>query len=186
MRTLHLDVEQRAAGVGVDFDELRSIRCDVKVEAKEHTAVRRRVLRNRRCACEHLLAKGRQASDRFDRADHALHFARVLLRHEYRDMARTDADAIRARVELLPQGRQVGSRAIAFAVETVGERDGVSHAAALCSASRRNSIAPVTAPASCAAMNPGASAGRMPAKLSVSERPSVIAGFANEVEAVNQ
>ena len=143
------------------------------------------MLRNPGCVCEYLLAKGRQASDRVDRADHALHFARVLLRHEYRDIG----EKMQMRfdqIELLPQGRQVGSHAFALAVEAVGECDGVSHAAAFCSASRRNSIAPTTAPASCAAMNPGASAGRMPAKLSVRERPSVIAGFAKEVEAVNQ
>jgi hypothetical protein len=35
-------------------------------------------------------------------------------------------------------------------------------------------------------MNPGVSVGRMPAKVSVSDRPSVMAGFANDVYAVNQ
>ena len=35
-------------------------------------------------------------------------------------------------------------------------------------------------------MNAGASAGRIPANVSLSERPIVIAGFANDVEAVNQ
>jgi hypothetical protein len=34
--------------------------------------------------------------------------------------------------------------------------------------------------------NPGASAGRMPANVFVSERAIVTAGFANEVEGVNQ
>ena len=150
----------------------------------------------RGCAREYLLAIGGQASHRLDRADHALHFARVLFRHEHRDIGEKmrmrfdhrSFDARRAKpgIEPLLQRGQVGAHAFAFAVETVGEPDGVSHAAAFCSASRRNSIAPTTAPASCAAMNPGASAGRMPAKLSVSERPSVIAGFAKEVEAVNQ
>ena len=35
-------------------------------------------------------------------------------------------------------------------------------------------------------MNAGTSAGRIPAKVSLAERASVTAGFANEVEAVNQ
>ena len=35
-------------------------------------------------------------------------------------------------------------------------------------------------------MKPGASAGRMPAKVSVVARASVTAGLANDVEAVNQ
>jgi hypothetical protein len=35
-------------------------------------------------------------------------------------------------------------------------------------------------------MNAGASAGRMPAKVSLAARASVTAGFANEVDEVNQ
>src|SRR5262245_21193977 len=35
-------------------------------------------------------------------------------------------------------------------------------------------------------MNAGASAGRIPANVSVADRASVTAGFANDVEAVNQ
>jgi len=35
-------------------------------------------------------------------------------------------------------------------------------------------------------MNPGTSAGRIPEKVLESERAMVIAGFANDVEAVNQ
>ena len=35
-------------------------------------------------------------------------------------------------------------------------------------------------------MKPGASAGRIPANVSLSERASVTAGFAKDVEAVNQ
>ena len=35
-------------------------------------------------------------------------------------------------------------------------------------------------------MNAGASAGRMPANVFVSDRASVTAGFANDVDAVNQ
>lgn len=41
----------------------------------------------------------------------------------------------------------------------------------------------VDAPAVCAAMKPGTSTGRMPAKVSVMERATVTAGFANDVEA---
>ena len=35
-------------------------------------------------------------------------------------------------------------------------------------------------------MNPGASAGRIPANVSLADRARVTAGLANEVEAVNQ
>ncbi len=42
------------------------------------------------------------------------------------------------------------------------------------------------APATCAAMNASTPAGAMPAKVSVKDRAMVTAGFANEVEAVNQ
>src|SRR5204862_4964231 len=42
------------------------------------------------------------------------------------------------------------------------------------------------APAICAAMKPGASDGRIPEKVLVSERAKVTAGFANDVEEVNQ
>jgi len=42
------------------------------------------------------------------------------------------------------------------------------------------------APINCAAMNPGASAGRMPEKVLVIDRAMVTAGFAKDVEAVNQ
>jgi hypothetical protein len=35
-------------------------------------------------------------------------------------------------------------------------------------------------------MNPGASAGRIPANVSLTERANVTAGFANDVDAVNQ
>jgi hypothetical protein len=46
-------------------------------------------------------------------------------------------------------------------------------------------MAPATAPASCATMKPGASSGRMPAKLSDKARPTVIAGLAKAVDEVN-
>jgi hypothetical protein len=42
------------------------------------------------------------------------------------------------------------------------------------------------APTICAAMNAGASWGRMPEKVSDAVRASVTAGFAKEVDAVNQ
>jgi hypothetical protein len=42
------------------------------------------------------------------------------------------------------------------------------------------------APAICATMNNGTSDGRIPAKVSDNERAIVTAGFANEVDAVNQ
>src|SRR5688572_7871272 len=52
--------------------------------------------------------------------------------------------------------------------------------------SQRNSQVAAAAPASCATTKPGTSAGRMPANVSLAARASVTAGFANEVDAVNQ
>jgi hypothetical protein len=45
---------------------------------------------------------------------------------------------------------------------------------------------PTSAPESCAAMNPETWAGAMPANVLLRARAIVIAGFANDVEAVNQ
>jgi hypothetical protein len=42
------------------------------------------------------------------------------------------------------------------------------------------------APASCETINPGASAGRIPAKVSLADRARVTAGLAKDVDAVNQ
>src|SRR5579862_2339631 len=55
--------------------------------------------------------------------------------------------------------------------------DGTSH---------RNRNVAAAAPANCATMNPGASAGRIPAKVSLADRASVTAGLAKDVDAVNQ
>ena len=43
-----------------------------------------------------------------------------------------------------------------------------------------------TAPVSCARINAGASMGRIPEKVLLKERAIVMAGFANDVDAVNQ
>src|SRR4029453_7854533 len=50
---------------------------------------------------------------------------------------------------------------------------------------RKSPVAP-PAPSNCATMNAGASAGRIPANVSVAERASVTAGVANDVDAGNQ
>src|SRR4029079_304548 len=55
--------------------------------------------------------------------------------------------------------------------------DGTSH--------RKRKVA-AAAPAICATTNPGTSDGRIPANVSVSARANVTAGFANDVDAVNQ
>jgi hypothetical protein len=53
-------------------------------------------------------------------------------------------------------------------------------------ASHRNRAVADAAPANCAMTNPGASIGRIPAKVSEAERANVTAGFAKDVDAVNQ
>src|SRR5262245_20348017 len=52
--------------------------------------------------------------------------------------------------------------------------------------SQRNSAVPAAAPSNWAPTKPGTSAGRIPAKVSVIARAIVTAGFANDVDAVNQ
>jgi hypothetical protein len=62
-------------------------------------------------------------------------------------------------------------------------REGASQAL---KADQLNNNVAVVAPAVCAKIKPGTSIGRMPANVSVIDRATVTAGFANEVEAVNQ
>jgi hypothetical protein len=50
----------------------------------------------------------------------------------------------------------------------------------------RNSAVAATAPSNSATTKPGASAGRIPTKVSLAARAVVTAGFANDVEVVNQ
>ena len=52
--------------------------------------------------------------------------------------------------------------------------------------SQRKRRVATAAPMSCARIKPGTSEGRIPAKVSLAARARVTAGFANEVEAVNQ
>src|SRR5262245_38745858 len=52
--------------------------------------------------------------------------------------------------------------------------------------SQPNSNAPNVAPAACATMKPPTSTGRIPAYVLLNARAIVIAGFANDVDAVNQ
>ncbi len=47
-------------------------------------------------------------------------------------------------------------------------------------------MVPTNTAANCAATNPGASAGRMPEKVSLAARAKVTAGLAKDVEEVNQ
>ena len=54
------------------------------------------------------------------------------------------------------------------------------------SALQRNRNVAAVAPRNCATINPGTFAGWIPVNVSVSDRASVTAGFANDVEDVNQ
>src|SRR3954466_15028132 len=83
---------------------------------------------------------------------------------------------VNAREEHRFHGADISDRGITTRSADCGS-DGTSH---------RNRIVATAAPASCATMNPATSAGRMPANVSVSARARVTAGFANDVDAVNQ
>src|SRR6187431_1304247 len=87
-------------------------------------------------------------------------------------------------VDSLLKLHYVGGGAVAAAVEILrGALFPIHGAGAFWNASTRNSTSPSAAPANSAMMNPGTSAGRMPENESLSERPTVMAGFANDVDA---
>src|SRR4029079_13027083 len=113
---------------------------------------------------------------RLDGLDGALHVARLVQRHEH---GRAGKQVGVCGPDLQPPSQlvQVGECAVAIPIETFG----ALHARTGGSANRRSSHAPAAAPTNCAAMNPGTSAGWMPANVSLNERPTVIAGLANEV-----
>ena len=52
--------------------------------------------------------------------------------------------------------------------------------------SHENTAAPAPAPIACASRNAPTSSGRIPANVSLNARAIVTAGFANDVDAVNQ
>ena len=72
-----------------------------------------------------------------------------------------------------PRLRSYGVASVVLPLEIVGT-------------SQRKIAVAAPAPASCATMKPGASAGRIPAKVLLAALASVTAGFANEVDDVNQ
>jgi hypothetical protein len=53
-------------------------------------------------------------------------------------------------------------------------------------ANQANNAVAAAAPISCATMKPGTATGRMPVNVSLAARARVTAGFANDVDAVNQ
>src|SRR6185503_5748655 len=115
-----------------------------------------------------------------DGLDGAMHLAHLVAGHEHRrrreqvGMGGLDAQPPSQLVEI----RQ---RAITFPVESFRGVHAVALRSNTCS-----SHAPATPPTAWAAMKPGVSAGRMPANVSLSARPMLMAGFANDVDAVNQ
>ena len=74
----------------------------------------------------------------------------------------------------------------ATAKKAVAKKTATKKTAAKKTATRKTAAKAAVAPADCATINPGTSAGRMPANVSVRARANVTAGFANDVDAVNQ
>ena len=87
----------------------------------------------------------------------------------------------RYRKRVLPNMVQLGSQSATDsaygAIVAADVRSPSSHA---------NRRVAASAPAICASMKPGTSTARIPANVSVMDRATVTAGFANEVDAVNQ
>ena len=71
-------VDQRAAGVGIDFNELGAILTDVKVVAHQHANGARPVAGNGRCAVKGSVLIGRQFSHVFDGGNEGGHVADVV------------------------------------------------------------------------------------------------------------
>ncbi|MGD9871734.1 MAG: hypothetical protein AB7S63_11905, partial [Thauera sp.] len=77
-------VEQGAAGVGVDLDELWAALANMKVETHEHARRPRDASSDRRRAREHLGLVGGQGDDSLDRSQDIGHGLQRLGRHEHR------------------------------------------------------------------------------------------------------
>ena len=84
----------------------------------------------------------------------------------------------------LPENHMSGN-ATNQAVGFAGARISWALVSRLGTSQRKRNVAAI-APRSCAATNGGTSRGRIPANVSDRERAMVTAGFANEVEEVNQ
>jgi hypothetical protein len=89
------------------------------------------------------------------------------------------------RCEWLKRPHVASNRRVYLAFGSVGTRIRLAVVSNLGTSQRNNSVAAI-APASCAATNKGTSTGRIPANVSDNERAIVTAGFANDVEEVNQ
>src|SRR5690349_18487786 len=90
-------------------------------------------------------------------------------------------------IDVITKAREVCRGATARAIECFrGAFRSSHHAVTPRGANARHNRKPSAAPASSAPMNAGTSTGRIPANVSLSERPIAMAGFANEVEEVNQ
>ena len=77
-------VQQRAAGVGVDLDQLRAVRAQVEVEPQQAAGRTRIELRAFRRPGQNRFAVIRCCGDRFRGGDHPCHGLQVLARDEHR------------------------------------------------------------------------------------------------------
>ena len=120
-------VEERAAGVGVDLDQLRAVAAEVEVVAEKDAARAEVVVRDRRRQAATQSREGRRGDHLVDRGDHRLHVLELRAgeedrrrREEMRPLAQdrvVDAHRERARLERAAKLRGVDGDAVAAAVQ---------------------------------------------------------------------
>src|SRR6185369_1829796 len=112
--------------------------------------------------------------------DHHARGAQVLLHGAQKDGEAVEDDAPRDRLRHAERGHDDP------AVVAAGRGSAHCGRERLSGTSQAKNPVAVAAPTSWAAMKAGTSRGRMPAKVSLADRASVTAGFAKDVDAVNQ
>ncbi|MCZ7562876.1 MAG: hypothetical protein M5U08_02895 [Burkholderiales bacterium] len=130
LRAPERGVEERPAGIGVDFDEAWPVGAEMEVVAQEHAARARIDACDRGCGGKRRGAKPGQRNGRLDRLDHRADPRDVLARDEHRQrriqmrvrLGHGPGQPVRRQVILQPRvhQRQVGADAKALAVERVG------------------------------------------------------------------
>ena len=131
MRGRQVEVQQRAAGIRVDFDEPRAVPGKVKVVTEEHASRPKVLPGRRRRTREQALAHGRGVGYRLERADEPGHRLDMIPRHEYRERRERivtqvlprirKAGAPQARNQVFPKPVPVDVYAMAVAIEPVGK-----------------------------------------------------------------
>jgi hypothetical protein len=117
LRAAHRRAQHRAARVGVDLDELRSVRADVEVVPEENAACGLWLPCNGRRHFERRVAPGRQFDDAVHHIDHRLHGIDIVARDLHWQLRKhAVVGGIRGQAYSLADSSHVGADAIAAPV----------------------------------------------------------------------